>query len=92
MNPKRARAGMKVYIKTSYKTKQRHGINSNMLAMVGKTYTIKEVRETHKVPHRVAIYIRGTEKRGFTWAPEDLEIPNSKIIRGGKFDPNNLIF
>jgi hypothetical protein len=92
MNHLKVRVGMRVYIKTLYNTKNRHGTNSDMEAMVGKTYTVKEVRETYKALHRVCVYIKGIGKRGYTWSPEDLQTPTlTKAIKGGKFDPSNLI-
>lgn len=93
MHPDQLKTGMKVLIKKIDVTHKRHDSNATMRSMVGGRYTISEVCQTHKIDHQIAIRIKSPGLRSYLWAPEDLKLPIlSKNIKGGKFDPSNLIY
>ena len=91
MNPDQLKVGINVLIEKINITHKRHDSNAEMRSMVGRIYKISEIRATYQPDHEVSVFIKSPRLRGYIWAPEDLKIPIDKNIKGGKFDPNNLI-
>ena len=86
MDPKKIKVGMKVRIKKIDVTTKRYKSTSQMINMVGGVFKIHDIRKTRKCDHGVVVYMGG-----WNWAPEDLFPYTAKVIKGGKFDPTNLM-
>jgi hypothetical protein len=86
MNPNEIEVGMRVRITKIDITTKRYKSTPEMIDMVGGVYKVYEIRKTRKADHEIGIYMEG-----WNWAPEDLFPPIAKVIKGGKFDPTNLM-
>lgn len=89
------RVGMKVKITGIGITHDRHNSCSEMDAMVGKTWTVKRIRNStsdRREPGHIMVTVND-HGHDFVWAPEDLQYagPKPVIPKKGTFDPEKIV-
>lgn len=96
MHPFHIKVGMRIKIISLATTHHLHNSNSRMSDMVGRHFTVSEVKPTQSgkaSPEQPFMIIFKEDIDNYVWDPEDLEYAGPPNIKKAPvtFDPKNLI-